>query len=234
MTLVCGVDGCSSGWVSVSKELPTGQVSWSYHPDFTNLMTEKRAAQIIAVHIPIGLPERGTRLCDSEARRILGTGCGGRVFPAPIRPVLAAANATDASQIRYEVEGKKVSPPAYRVVSRVREFDTIVRHSPQLRQKVFEVHPEVSFFFLAGARPMRYSKKTGVGRAERQEVLERVFAHSVADALEQRLAVHSSPDDVLDAFAALWTAERIYTGAQLTIPPVPPLDVFGLQMEIVA
>jgi hypothetical protein len=41
-------------------------------------------------------------------------------------------------------------------------------------------------------------------------------------------------DDILDAFAALWTAERIAPGEAVTLPEVPPRDRHGLPMEMVA
>jgi len=37
-----------------------------------------------------------------------------------------------------------------------------------------------------------------------------------------------------DAFAALWTAERVYTGDAQVIPVAPPRDSQDLFMEIVA
>jgi predicted RNase H-like nuclease len=43
-----------------------------------------------------------------------------------------------------------------------------------------------------------------------------------------------APDGLLDAFAALWTAEWITKGGRLITPQNPPFDRFGLRMEIVA
>ena len=42
-----------------------------------------------------------------------------------------------------------------------------------------------------------------------------------------------SSDDILDAFAGLWTAERIYKGEAKTLPENPPVDPMGLRMEMV-
>jgi len=41
-------------------------------------------------------------------------------------------------------------------------------------------------------------------------------------------------DDILDAFAALWSAERIPRGVSQSLPERPPTDRFGLRMEIVS
>ena len=43
-----------------------------------------------------------------------------------------------------------------------------------------------------------------------------------------------APDDLLEAFAALRTAERIAKGGPLVTPPNPRVDRFGLRIEIVA
>ena len=234
MTSICGVDGCSWGWLAVSKELPSGRISWSLHPDSDRLFSEKGTSQVIAIHIPIGLPERGPRLCDLEARHLLGAARGTSIFPAPIRPTLSASTLDEASEIRFKIEGKRISPPAFRVLARVRQVDASLRGSPQLRERVREIHPEVSFFFLAGGRPMRDGKKTEAGRTERQRLLEATFGHFVSDALAARYYMETTMDDVLDAFAALWTAERIHNHRSVTIPAAPPADGLGLPMEIVA
>ena len=234
MTTICGVDGCSLGWLAVSKELPSGRISWSLHPGAERLFTEKAAAQVIAIHIPIGLPERGPRLCDLEARQLLGAARGTSVFPAPIRPALSASTPDEASELRYKAEGQKMSRPAFRVLARVRDVDANLRKMPASGTQVREVHPEVSFFFLAGGRPMRHGKKTEPGRSEREELLKPPFGHSVSDALGVSFYLQTTADDVLDAFAALWSAERILNGTCVTLPAAPLLDSFGLRMEIVA
>ncbi len=41
-------------------------------------------------------------------------------------------------------------------------------------------------------------------------------------------------DDLMDAFAAPWAAERAHRGKALVVPLNPPRDEFGLRMEIVA
>jgi predicted RNase H-like nuclease len=41
-----------------------------------------------------------------------------------------------------------------------------------------------------------------------------------------------APDDLYDAFAALWTARRIRTGESRAIPAILALDPEGLPMRI--
>ena len=53
----------------------------------------------------------------------------------------------------------------------------------------------------------------------------------LSDALPDR---RFGRDDLMDAFAALWTAERVIGGNALVVPANPPVDEFGLRMEILA
>ena len=234
MTTICGVDGCKAGWVAISKDLDSDRISWSVHSTFQKVALANPSLQVIAIDIPIGLPERGARQCDLQARRRLGPPRSSSVFPAPIRPVLTAESADEASAIRYGVEAKKMSRQAFAILPKIRQVDAALRGDPELRRRVREIHPEVCFYFLAGGRPMHHSKKTVLGRAERKALLTPVFGDSVSEALEHRKILESAMDDVLDAFAALWTAERIVNGGCEIIPAIPLLDAFGLRMEMVA
>jgi len=234
MRVICGADGCRAGWVVVSKDLDSGSISWRLCSTAHELVYSKPAAQVIALDIPIGLPERGARDCDLEARKILGRPRASSVFPAPIRPVLAATSYDNACQIRLQIEGKKLSVQAWAIVSKIREVDDVLRHDFDLLARVREVHPEVCFYFLAGERPLQHSKKRPIGREERRQLLEPWFGASLLAALAERAHLASTEDDVLDAFAALWTAERIAKGTPQTIPLAPPRDACGLRMEMVA
>jgi predicted RNase H-like nuclease len=53
-----------------------------------------------------------------------------------------------------------------------------------------------------------------------QQVRDRYPGNVVAD------------DDIVDAFAALWTASRIYDGNASFIPDLPEVDSAGLRMAI--
>jgi predicted RNase H-like nuclease len=81
---------------------------------------------------------------------------------------------------------------------------------------------------------MACSKKKPDGRKERYELLKPVFGSSLDAALAERKKHGSNEDDLLDAFVALWTAERIAAGTSRTIPSVPHTDRCGLPMRILA
>ena len=234
MAQICGVDGCHAGWVAVSTGLGSGQFGWRVVPRLQDLALSLGAPQVIAVDVPIGLPDVGARPCDLEARQLLGPGRASSVFPAPIRPVLAASCHAEASAARRAVEGKGLSIQAWAIVPKIREIDDALRADPALRASVREVHPEICFYFMAGGRPMRFSKKKLDGRAERSDLLRARFGQAVDDALREMRGPDCAADDILDALAALWTAQRIATGEAITLPTTPGRDRFGLPMEMVA
>jgi predicted RNase H-like nuclease len=192
---------------------------------------------MVAAHLDlrdrIGLPERGPRDCDVEARRRLGARRSS-VFSAPIRPVLAATSHAEASRVRRRAEGKGMSVQAWAIVPKVVEVDRFLRADRRARAVVREVHPEVSFLFLNGGRPMSLPKRRADGRAERVSALRRWCGREIDRGLAARGKLGCQPDDVVDAFVALWTAERIARAAAVSIPASPPVDACGLRMEMMA
>jgi predicted RNase H-like nuclease len=61
-----------------------------------------------------------------------------------------------------------------------------------------------------------------------------MYATGYADAQSSLPRSQYGNDDLLDAFAALWSGERVVAGTEFLIPAEPPLDGCGLRMEIVA
>jgi len=232
MPLVGGADGCKQGWVLVTRELGSGLVSWRVCTSAEDLFYGNPIPDVLGIDIPIGLPDSGPRVCDHEARRRLGTGRGSSVFPAPIRCLLNAHTYVESCALRFQAEGKKISRQAWGILPKIRCVDSLLRHDAALQQRVREVHPEVCFLLLAG-HPMRHNKKKKQGQEERLRVLKPWFGESLFAAVDQRHRLHFALDDLLDAFAVCWTAERIYSGRAETLPPNPPRDSAGLRMEIV-
>ena len=232
--IVMGIDGCRAGWVAVSQDLTTDLVSWQLLNRIDGLASLLSVPSVVALDIPIGLPERGARACDVAARRLLGQPRGSSVFPAPIRPVLDAGSYAEACEIRFAVEGKKMSRQAWGIVPKIREVDGFLRGNPVFQPTVHEAHPEVSFYCLAGGRPMEHSKRTLAGRLERRSLLANVFGNVVDEALLQRRSLQSQEDDVLDAFALLWSARRIAASVCMSLPASPTADPCGLPMQILA
>ena len=80
---------------------------------------------------------------------------------------------------------------------------------------------------------MRHSKKTRDGRAERERLLTSSMRQAYARLQSSLPRGLYANDDLLDAFAACWSAERVRSGRAITLPASPPRDEHGLKMEIV-
>lgn len=220
MSVVIGVDGAAKGWVFVALE--DGRFrSAELHPLFADGLAAHPKAAVVAVDIPIGLPEKGTRRADVEARRAL-PGKASSVFLTPPREVLSAADYPDANRLCRRLSSRGLSRQSYSLFPKIREIDAI--DDPRLR----EVHPEVSFARLAG-EPVAESKRSWTGAARRRALLASAgikIPDDLGDA--GRLA---AADDVLDAAVAAWSAARIAAG-QATSLPVRPEVIDGREVAI--
>jgi hypothetical protein len=117
-----------------------------------------------------GLTNARGRQCDAEARKLLGRRhvC---VFSAPIRPAMQCATRQLASQVTHTTDGRRVGCQAWAIVRKIVEVDQIMRANPRLQQRVFEVHPEVSFAEWNGGVPFDERKKSRAGKAARQSLI---------------------------------------------------------------
>lgn len=234
MVWIAGADGCKRGWFRVCRCTETRALEYGVVESAAELMSAPPQPVIIGLDIPIGLTDAGPRECDSAARRLLGWPRRNSVFPAPIRPALRAETRVEASDITRARDGRRVGAQAWALYQKIREVDAWLRTSPDCRDRVCEVHPEVSFRAMRDGRAFGESKKSHAGRAARTKLVESWLGKGVlADARSGHRKTDVADDDILDAFAALWTAERIRAGRAVTLPERPPLDSVGLAMEIV-
>ncbi len=235
--LVAGVDACPRGWVAVTRDGEAGRLQAVMAPDFAQLMELLRGAAVVAVDIPIGLPdrpERGGRPADLMARQLLGPGWGSSVFPAPCRAVLRATSHSEANRLSRETSpgGKGLSIQAFHLIHRIGQVDEYLG-TPEVQSRVREVHPELCFWALNGGRALSRKKATPEGREERRNLLSRA-GFDVADLLEPPSGGRKVAPvaDVLDAAAACWTAGRIANGKACRIPENSGEDSRGLRMEM--
>lgn len=232
--LIAGVDGCKAGWLRIYARVGGDVDGCDVSRDAAELFAREPVPAVVGIDIPIGLTEAGPRECDRLARRLLGRPRASSVFPAPIRPALGAATRLEASQIRQSVDGSGVGAQAFNLYARIREVDAVLRARPELRGRVREVHPEVAFRALNGGVAVAASKKTKDGRRARRRLVASRFGAGAFDAVRAAFRRGDvADDDVLDALAVLWTAERIRYGVAVTLPAEPPRDAMGLPMEIV-
>lgn len=228
-----GVDGCPEGWIAASLDLDTGRVTGKvFPPDAVSLLQDSSVA-VTAIDIPIGLPSGTRRKVDSEARSRLGPRASS-VFPAPARATLTAGTYLEACAVSQAACGKSMSQQAYGILPKIKAVDALLRQDLSLRERVIEVHPELSFFFWADQKPMRYPKRSGFGFVERFELVRSVFGRAAEEIREAVPQSAAGDDDILDALAALWTARRIHSGDAVRLPAVEERDECGLPMQMLA
>ena len=235
MTWVAGVDACRGGWFVVARDLPSGRTVHAYKKTFAEVLSMRESPRIIAVDIPVGLPDhahRGGRACDREARRIVGARRMS-VFSPPVRAALTAATWSEANTVNRasSAEGIGLSRQSWALVPKIVEVDRLL--GKDVRQRVRESFPELSFATMAG-RPLTHTKRGVTGIQDRAEL---VVAAGFADPLKLRGSWPSSVvavDDILDAHACCWTAMRIFAGEARCLPEESPPehDRRGLPMEI--
>ncbi len=202
---VVGVDGAESRWVAVS--LRGGRVE-------RVLLVEKLAtlpeafpdAAYFAVDVPMRLWRDRYREVDAELRKRL-PGRGSTVFDAPPLDALAREGYAEAKAWAQRFATKGFSVQSWGLRDKIIEASAFVE---RVGERALEVHPEASFAQMNGGPPLREAKRTWNGAAKRHALLTAVGI-ALPDALEGG-AGEAAVDDVLDATAAAWTAQRRLRG----------------------
>jgi predicted RNase H-like nuclease len=225
---VLGVDASRSGWVGVilAPARPPAVLAGTTIAALVELARETTDLAVVAIDIPIGLPDAGSRLADTLARQAL-PGKGSSVFTTLTR---AAYQAPDYAQGRTAnlaaTDGlRSASAQAFALRDRILDVDAWVRTRPTVR--VIEVHPELSFARIAGA-PVLAGKKTADGVAARRAALTSVGLVPPPWYAGQGFG----EDDLIDACAAAWTAARHARGEAESLPAEPEVFSDGLPAAI--
>ncbi|TRC92726.1 DUF429 domain-containing protein [Mesorhizobium sp. WSM4303] len=248
--VLAGVDGCKAGWIAVRRD-PDTESSVTVFPSFAELLDALPTDTIVAVDMPIGLPDfsqRGGRGPEALVRSLLGQRQSS-VFSIPSRAALYA-DISDFTTVEawYEAHrrasdvAKTTSDPprgvsiqAFGIFAKIREIDALLIARPELRTRVYESHPEVAFCRLNGENPMTLPKKIkGVvnpaGMEERKALLCR---HGYVRAfLDQKPPTGAAADDFLDAAVMMLIAGRIACGEARPFPDPPLADRFGIPVAI--
>ncbi|MGD8798338.1 MAG: DUF429 domain-containing protein [Desulfobacterales bacterium] len=228
-----GVDGCRNGWIAVALN---SDRNWAIdvYKTIDVLWDAVKPLSSMFIDIPIGLPHANKRICDMQARKLLGRR-GSSVFAVPCRKALQAKNYRQACRINKQVTGVKLSIQTWNICGKIKEIDIWLPATREARLKIRESHPELCFWALAGKRIMAHSKKTAHGFAERYSILKKTYPQSgaiVKQALNQFRRKDVARDDILDALV-LAVSERFSAGKPKSVPSDPSVDEKGLPMEIV-
>ena len=223
MQVVIGVDGCERGWVFVRLE--NGEFTPAVvYEHFAAGVGASGDATVIAVDIPIGYPAHPAqqRAADPAARAMVGP-LRSSVFPTPHPGVLAAPDWPAANALSRELTGRGLSKQSYALIPKILEVGLIAGQD----ERVYEVHPEVSFRAPAGHALA--SKKQWNGHAGRRALLA-AAGIVIPDALGD--AGTAAADDILDAAVAAWSASRIAAGVAVSLPAPPEPGEDGRQIAI--
>ena len=208
---IAGIDGCKAGWIIATTNgvvvLPT-------------LTLEGLA--LVGIDMPIGLSDGPPRACDIEARKFLGR-ARSSVFPAPPRAALACTTYESALATARSATGRGISLQTYNIMAKVGQLDRLI--DPTTQDRVIEVHPECAFKSLNDDQALP-SKRTHDGRSLRRRLLAAHFDLPVA--APRGAAI----DDLLDAYAVLWSARRFQRGEHRVFGD-GATDGRGLEMRIV-
>lgn len=222
MATVVGVDAAKrAGWVAVTLE-ERRLASIVLHQDLDDLLADAEDAAVLAFDIPIGHeedPDRGGwRAADLAARARLGPRAA-TVFPVPPLRVLEAAD--HGAAIAAAGEDLKPSAQLWALRDRILALDARASRDP----RVHEVHPEVSFLVLAEELDRGLTelppKRTWNGIHDRLVLLRDV---GLRPTRSMGGVGRASPDDVLDATIAAWSAARIEAGEAKALPDPRPRD----------
>jgi predicted RNase H-like nuclease len=238
-TWLAGIDGCPTGWIVAFARADLSEVRVRLMPRFIDAPAAPEAPAVVAIDIPIGLPERagyGGRAAENAVRPLLGARQSS-VFSVPSRAAIAAQDYRDACQIALATSEppRKVSKQLFMLAPKIREVDAALCADATLSQRVFEVHPEVAFWRLNGEQALSEPKKMKSrpyepGLALRRQLL--IKAGLPAEAVDAAPPKGAGLDDVIDALACAAIARRIYAGVARSFPEPPERDAFDLLMAI--
>jgi predicted RNase H-like nuclease len=236
---LAGVDGCPTGWVVAFVRPADGEARVRVVSHFTGVLAAPEAPAVVAVDIPIGLPERtgpGGRAAESAVRPLLGARQSS-VFSVPSRAALAALDYGEACRIALATSQppRKVSKQLFMLAPKIREVDACLRADAAAAARVFEVHPEVAFWRLNRERALAEPKKMK-GRSYEGGLALR-WLLLIEAGLPAALVNGAPPrgagaDDLLDALACAVIARRIHAGVARPFPDPYERDGFGLRMAI--
>jgi predicted RNase H-like nuclease len=222
--VVVGVDGCKGGWVVVTTG-PGPSLAAEVVTDLIPVIeaVRRRAIDIMAIDMPIGLLDDRPRLSDRETRMVLGPRRAS-VFATPVRAVLAATTYREACDLSRQASGRALSKQTWYLVDRIRQLDELLL--PSDAHTIVEAHPECAFLRLAGETLP--SKHQTEGRQLRHRLLARHLGRPF-----QRLwaAAPAPPLDLLDAAVLTITACHVAAGTAITLGP--EIDATGKLAQVV-
>jgi predicted RNase H-like nuclease len=238
---VAGVDGCRAGWIAALMEAGNpASARIVVAPAFAAIADAPERPAVIAVDMPVGLPDRtkgSGRRPEQLIRPLLGQRQSS-VFAIPSRAAVYAEDYGQACALALATSDppRKVSRQGFGIFPKIREIDALLRARPDLVGTVYEAHPELAFWALNGRRALDQPKKVKGVPYEPGMRLRRALLRQ-SGLLPDALIASPPPrgaaaDDLLDALAGLTVALDLATGGGESFPDPPGRDAHGLPVTI--
>jgi predicted RNase H-like nuclease len=216
-----GVDAAGRhGWIGVVIDASGFVGAWL--GSLRDLIAWAEPIGTVGVDIPLGHGLGDVRRADLEARRFVGPRRSS-VFAAPPAEALRATSYAEANADLAARGASMLSRQAWALIPKMLEAAELARQD----ERVFEVHPEVSFCELNG-KPLPWAKKSWNGLLLRRRLLAGTGV-SIPDVVPD--IGGCAADDVVDAAVAAWSAARISAGIARTLPD-PPEECDGRRVAI--
>jgi predicted RNase H-like nuclease len=217
-----GIDGCRGGWIVAW--LKANQPAEIHYIEALQPFLKKapKEAIILIDMILYKSNEISPRPFDRFAKSQLGK-WHSRVFPAPPQAALVAKDYPEACKRSLTHTGKKISKQCYHLFPKIREAN----HPSIPKEQLIEYHPEIAFKQLNQNKTVEASKKTELGRNQRQALLEAHLPNVSIPSLSPRAKKqHWQADDLLDALAlALVAQNKRYQDFYQSIAEAEAVDV---------
>jgi|SRR5579872_5896841 len=237
--MIAGVDGCRNGWiVAFGRAWPCDEpVNIVFCANFSTVLETTNSCQVIAVDMPIGLPDGSDeRECDLSARKALGTKQSS-VFLAPPRACIEAPGPIEFQAMHRKVRGKGAGLPVWGIVPKMLEVNRLLEEriatDPSTQDRVIEFHPELTWQRFAGSSELS-SKRSAEGVLQRIYLLE-TLSQGWLPPFPQQIPGNPTIDDALDAVVGISAAQRFLDRAksvQRHPAGEPKRNRAGLRMEI--
>lgn len=244
---LAGIDGCSGGWVVALADEDFTDVALRKITSIADLFSDESVLSIVAVDMPIGLPDR-TGPKGRTPERLVRPCLGERqssVFSIPSRSAVYAGvdpNEPDERK-RYiracdvaratSAECKAVAKQGFHIFPKIVEIDLLLQRRRELILRLFEVHPEVAFYRMNCSSPVLEPKKIK-GKAWQPGIKLRALLLAKAGipphVIDIPLPRLVGRDDWIDALAALVVARRLARGEAVSFPSPPEVD--GLEIPV--
>lgn len=220
MDTFIGIDGIRGGWVAAYID-EARALRFDYASALDRLLAVPHSRAMI--DIPIGLPKRGYRLCDLEARHVAGSS----VFLGARWNLWTFQSHKKANESYWANDDKGVSIQLWNIRAKLQEVNEAMTPIRQL--SLMEAHPEVIFWRLNNKTRLERNKKSDEGRRQRIDLLTARGFNEIGKWLGELRSTGIGRDDLLDACACALAARdhsNKFPNSEAQ------LDDRGLRMEI--